>query len=209
MTENPEIRPALDQLLCNRHTVEARGLYTTLARYAHRRVETVARRRFSDVLTPPDREELVAEVLFQLMGGALARFKGNSVGELLAFVRTICDRLVSHTAFKRIRERDTLAGEVGEHVRQWISSELRPDETVRMVPDCPLDDDDARYLEALFASGSRAGLARDLGISRAAVTQRISRIKTRIDSLPSMKQSAARAWIEHLALQSEAGLLIT
>ena len=96
-----------------------------------------------------------------VLSGALARFKGNSVGELLAFVRTVCDRLVGHAAFKKIRERDTLAGEHGDEIRQWVSSELRPDEAIRMVPDCPLDKDDASYLEALFASGSRADLARD------------------------------------------------
>jgi len=208
VTENPQIRPALEQLLCNRHTPEARGLYTTLARYAHRRVETVSRRRFSDVLATPDREELVAEVLLQLMSGALARFQGNSIGEILAFVRTICDRLVGHAAFKKIRERDTLSGEVGDQVREWMSTVQRPDEAVRLVPDCPLSQDDAQYLEALFSSGSRADLARDMGISRAAVTQRIARIKGRIDSLPSMKRSAAKAWIEDLAIRSEEGLLV-
>jgi len=206
--ENPNIRGALDQLLCNRHTPEARGLYLTLARYAHRRVETTSRRRFSDVLAPADREELTADVLLQLMSGALARFKGETVAELLAFVRTICDRLVAHAAYKRIRERDTLAGDVGDQVRQWTSTEGRPDELVRLEPECPLSQDDAAYLEALFASGSRADLARDRGISRAAVTQRISRIKSRIDNLSSFEQSAAKAWIENLAARSSEGLLV-
>ena len=67
MSDQPNIRPALEQLLANRHTSEARGLYTTLARYAHRRVENIARRRYSDVLAAPDREDLVAEVLYQLI----------------------------------------------------------------------------------------------------------------------------------------------
>ena len=209
MAEQTNIRPALEQLLCNRHTPEARGLYTTLARYAHRRVETIARRRFSDVLGAPDREELVADVLLQLMSGALARFQGSTVAELLAFVRTISDRLVGHSAFKKIRERDTLAGEVGDHVREWISVEQRPDEAVRLVPNCPLTQEDADYLEALFTSGSRADLARDMGISRAAVTQRISRIKNRIESLPLLKRSAAKAWIEDLAIRSEEGQLVS
>ena len=208
MEPHPNIRPALQQLLANRHTPEARGLYTTLARYAHRRVENTARRRFSDVLAQPDREELVADVLLQLMSGALARFQGHSVGELLSFVRTICDRLVGHAAFKKIRERDTLAGELGDHVRGWISTEPRPDEAVRLSPECPLSQEDAAYLEALFTSGSRADLARDRGISRAAVTQRITRIKSRIESLSSFEQSAARAWIEELAHRSAQGMLV-
>ena len=208
MQGNPNIREALDQLLCNRHTPEARGLYMTLARYAHRRVESTSRRRFSDVLAPADREELTADVLLQLMSGALMRFQGETVAELLAFVRTICDRLVAHAAFKRIRERDTLAGEVGDQVREWTSAEGRPDELVRMEPTCPLSQDDTAYLEALFASGSRADLARDRGISRAAVTQRIARIRTRIDGLSTFDQSAAKAWIENLAARSAEGLLV-
>lgn len=207
MPESPSIRPALEELLSNRHTIEARGLYTTLARYAHRRVEATARRRYSDVLSAPDREELVAEVLYQLMSGALARFQGHSTGELLAFVRTISDRHVNHAAHRRIRERDTLAGEMGDTVRGWIGTEPTPEESIRLVPNCPLSEDDERYLTALFRSGSRADLARVRGISRAAVTQRLTRIKSRIDSLPHRAKSDAEVWIQELANRSSAGLL--
>ena len=207
MAELPSIRPALEELLSNRHTVEARGLYTTLARYAHRRVERTARRRYNDVLSAPDREELVAEVLYQLMSGALARFQGHSTGELLAFVRTISDRHVNHAAHRRIRERDTLAGEMGDTVRGWVGKEPTPEESIRLVPDCPLSKDAEEYLIALFRSGSRADLARDRGISRAAVTQRLTRIKSRIDSLPHTGKSDAEVWIEELANRSSAGLL--
>ena len=206
MAEQTNIRPALEQLLSNRHTSEARGLYMTLARYAHRRVETTSRRRFSDVLGTPDREELVAEVLLQLMSGALARFQGHTVGELLAFVRTISDRLVAHSAFKRIRERDSLAGELGDTVRDWIAKEPTPEEAIHLIPDCPLSEEDATYLTALFASGSRADMARQNGVSRAAVTQRLNRIRTRIESLPTKQRGAAKAWIEGLAMQAEQGV---
>ena len=206
MAEQTNIRPALQQLLSNRHTQEARGLYMTLARYAHRRVENTARRRYSDVLGQPDREELVAEVLLQLMSGALARFNGSTVGELLAFVRTISDRLVGHAAHKRIRERDSLAGELGDTVRGWMGQEPRPDEAIHLIPECPLSQEDAAYLTALFASGSRADMARQNGVSRAAVTQRLSRIRNRIEALPHKQRSAARAWIEGLAIQSEHGV---
>jgi len=207
MSDQPNIRPALDQLLANRHTGEARALYTTLARYAHRRVENIARRRYSDVLAAPDREDLVAEVLYQLMSGALARFQGKTTGELLAFVRTISDRHVNHAAHKRIRERNTLAGEMGDTVRSWMSREPSPEETIRLVVECPLSEEDAQYLTALFASGSRADLARGRGISRAAVTQRLPRIKSRIDALPRREQSDAKVWIEGLAHRSSEGYL--
>ena len=206
MAKQIDIRPALQQLLSDRHTPEARGLYLTLARYAHRRVETTARRRYSDVLGPPDREELLAEVLLQLMSGALARFNGSTVGELLAFVRTISDRAVGHAAYKRIRERDSLAGEMGDTVRSWIGKEPQPDEAIHLIPDCPLSEEDADYLRSLFASGSRADMARHHGVSRAAVTQRLHRIRSRIQALPSKQQSAAKAWIEGLAVQSEQGV---
>ena len=205
MAEQTNIRPALQQLLSNRHTPEARGLYMTLARYAHRRVDHTVYRRFSDVLGPPDREELVAEVLLQLMSGALARFNGTTVGELLAFVRTISDRLVGHAAFKRIRERDSLAGELGDAVRAWVGEEPSPEEAIHLIPACPLSEDDAGYLTALFASGSRADMARQTGVSRAAVTQRLRRIRTRIEALPNPQQSAAKAWVEGLAIRSEQG----
>jgi hypothetical protein len=207
MSDQPNIRAALDQLLANRHTGEARALYTTLARYAHRRVENIARRRYSDILAAPDREDLVAEVLYQLMCGALARFQGTTTGELLAFVRTISDRHVNHAAHKRIRERNTLAGEVGDTVRAWMSREPSPDETVRMGVECPLSEEDAQYLTSLFVSGSRADLARTRGISRAAVTQRLTRIKGRIDALPRRQQSDAKVWIEDLAHRSSEGVL--
>ncbi len=207
MSDQPNIRPALNQLLANRHTGEAKALYTTLARYAHRRVENTARRRYSDVLAPPDREDLVAEVLYQLMSGALARFQGKTTGELLAFVRTISDRHVNHAAHKRIRERNTLAGEVGDTVRDWVSREPSPEETVRMAVECPLSEEDEQYLTALFISGSRADLARSRGISRAAVTQRLTRIKNRIDALPHRQQSDAKVWIEGLARRSSEGCL--
>lgn len=207
MSDQPNIRAALDQLLANRHTGEARALYTTLARYAHRRVENISRRRYSDVLAAPDREDLVAEVLYQLMSGALARFEGKTTGELLAFVRTISDRHVNHAAHKRIRERNTLAGEVGDTVRAWMSREPSPEETVRMAVECPLSEEDAQYLTALFVSGSRADLARSRGISRAAVTQRLTRIKNRIDALPGRQQSDAKVWIEDLAHRSSEGVL--
>ena len=198
-----DIRAALEQLLADRHTPEARGMYMTLARYTHRRVDVTSGRRYSDVLSKVDREEIVGEVILQLMSGALARFQGKTVAELLAFVRTIADRMVGHAARKRIRERNTLAGEMGDEVRSWMGQEAAPDQSVRMNQTCPLTEEDAAYLTALFTAGSRADLARDRGISRAAVTQRLNRIRTRIDALPHKRQSQARSWVEDLAMRTE------
>jgi hypothetical protein len=201
---NPQdIRASLDQLLANRHTPEARGMYMTLARYTHRRVDLTSGRRYSDILSKVDREEIVGEVILQLMSGALGRFQGSTVAELLAFVRTISDRMVGHAARKRIRERNTLAGEMGDEVRSWMGQQAAPDQAVRMNQVCPLTEEDADYLTALFAAGSRADLARDKGISRAAVTQRLNRIRNRIDAMPSKHQINARNWVEDLALRTE------
>ncbi|MGB0638982.1 MAG: hypothetical protein ACPGTU_06605 [Myxococcota bacterium] len=203
MHEPEDIRVGLDQLLANRHTPEARGMYMTLARYTHRRVDLTSGRRYSDILSTVDREEIVGEVILQLMSGALARFQGNTIAELLAFVRTISDRMVGHAARKRIRERNTLAGEMGDEVRSWMGEEMAPDQAVRMDQVCPLSEEDADYLTALFMAGSRANLAHERGISRAAVTQRLNRIRNRIDALPSKHQINARNWVEDLALRME------
>ena len=207
--DNISIRPQLQLLLSNRHSPEARSLYLTLARYIDRRVGRTLYSRYPDVLTKPDHEELVGEVLLQLMSGSLARFRGHTIGELLAFVRAICDRSVGHTARRKIRERDTLSGAAESEVRSWTSDSLRPDQAVRMVPESPLSEADTTYLQDLLAAGSQAELARSSGVSRAAVTQRLHRIRERVGSLDRRQQETARAWLEETALRnamrSEAG----
>jgi DNA-directed RNA polymerase specialized sigma24 family protein len=196
------IRPQLEQLLSDRRSPEARQLYMTLARYIDKRVQRTARHRYPDVLGTIDIEEIVGDVVLQLMSGALARFRGHTIGELLAFVRMICDRTVGHTARRRIRERDTLAGEARDVVAAWTSSSPQPDQVIRLVPDTPLTDADADYLQTLLDVGSQAALARHHGVSRAAVTQRLHRIRDRIAAMSPDAQQSTRAWVEAVALKT-------
>lgn len=202
MNEPTTIRPQLEQLLANRRSPEARQLYLMLAQYIDRRVRRTTRYRYADVLSDADQEEVVGEVVLQLMSGALARFRGHTIGELLAFVRMICDRSVGHTARRRIRERDTLAGEARDEVMAWTASSPQPDQVIRLVPDTPLSEADAEYLEKLLQVGSQAALARAHGVSRAAVTQRLHRIRDRIAAMSPQAQQSTKAWVQVMAMRA-------
>ena len=195
MLDQTDIRPQLRLLLADRHSPEARALFLTLAGYAHSRVRRHARSRYGDLLGAPDEEELVADVLLQLMAGSLATFRGHSLPELLAFVRSICDRSVWRLARLRRRERDTLEGPVGEEVRGWNAASPSPEASVRMVPASPLNQADQGYLMELLEAGSKAEMARLQGVSRAAVTQRVQRIRARIEQLSPRDQATAEAWL--------------
>lgn len=196
-----DVRAALDALLCDRHGPEARALFLHLAQYADRRVQRVAHARYGNLLTDAHREEVVSEVLFELMNGSLAAFRGTTIGELTAFVKCICDRQVWRLAQKQIRERDTLAetGVVADVVRAWNGHVPGPAERLRLSPTNPLPESDSAYLLRLLEAGSRAEFARLEGVSRAAVTQRIQRIKRRISELSETEQAAAEAWFSNEA----------
>ncbi|MBO86747.1 MAG: hypothetical protein CL927_15455 [Deltaproteobacteria bacterium] len=198
------VRAALDALLADRHGSAARNLFLHLAQYSDRRVQKVARNRYGNLLTDAHREELVGEVLFELMNGSLAAFRGQTIGELTAFVRCICDRLVWRLAQKQIRERDTLSetGFAAEMVRAWNGSIPGPADQFRFPAKNPLQEQDSKYLLKLLDAGSRADLARLEGVSRAAVTQRIQRIKRRIAELSDSEQAAAEAWFAQEAERS-------
>ena len=190
------LRAALDALLADRHGPDARALFIHLAGYSERRVRHSIRSRYADLLTSADCEELVGDVLFELMSGALATFRGDTIGQLMAFVRCICDRVVWRCARKRIRERETLheSGPVAQLVRSWNGSVPSPDAHVQLPQTSPLRADDSAYLLRLLRAGSRAELARVEGVSRAAVTQRVQRIQRRIAELSESEQEAAEAW---------------
>lgn len=202
-----DVRRSIRLLLADRHAPEARQLYLGLARYVHGRVQRRCGGRYAGVLGSAEQEELVAEVLYQLMSGALARFEGDTVPSLLAFVRTVTDRTVGHAARARIRERDTLEGEGAAEIEAWSGSLEHQDGAVHLVPRSPFTGEDRAYLEALFAAGSKAELARLHGVSRAAVTQRVQRIRARIDRMQRDEQQRAEAWLEHLARRAERGEL--
>ena len=203
LLERSDVRGAIDALLADRHSEEARALYLTLARYIDRRVTGMVRYRYADLLHRAAQEELVGEVLLELMSGSLANFRGQSLPELLAFVRRICERTCWRAAQKRIRERDTLDGPAAEDVRSWNARSVAPDEVVRMVPESPFDAADEAYLLELLDAGSRSEHARRSGVSRAAVTQRVQRIRQRIGAMSAERQEAAEGWLRNQATLAE------
>jgi DNA-directed RNA polymerase specialized sigma24 family protein len=196
-----EFHSQIRQLTADRHSPEARALYATLAGYVERRVAGVARYAAPDLLGACEREEIVADVLFQLVAGSLAQFRGDTIGELTAFVRTITDRSLWRRIRRKVREKRAL-DEQRPDVEAWSSPSLRPDDLVHMVPDLPLPAEDEAYLRALIEAGSKAELARQRNLSRAAVTQRVQRIRSRIDRLEPQQQLAVDAWLHQAAREA-------
>lgn len=193
------IREQIRQLTSNRRSPEARALYGTLAKYVERRVNRVVRHAASDLISRSEQEEVVGDVLLQLVTGALVQFRGQTIGELMAFVRTVTDRRLWRVIKKRVKDKRLMEALSPDGAQRELA--LRPDQLVRMVPDLPLSDEDEAYLTALLQAGSKAELARQRSLSRAAVTQRVQRIQRRIKALGPQQQLAVESWLEHTARQ--------
>lgn len=206
LPEPDSVQHQVERLLADRQGPEARALFVHLAGVVDRRLSRRHRDRYGDLLTEAQREELVGDVLFELMNGALATFRGDTTGELVSFVNCIADRKLWRAAQRRIRERDFLDDEThgAAVVREWSGTLPGPSKHVRFEPACPLPDADRDYLCQLLAAGSRADLARATGVSRAAVTQRVQRIKRRISQMSAREQAAAEAWMRREAERVEA-----
>lgn len=195
-----DLRDSLRRILADRHSPEAAALFQTLLRYVHRRVSLLAQVRCEGLLGEADQEEVLAEVLYQLMSGALARFRGETLPELLGFVKVMTDRTAWRVAERKLRERNAVERVTNDHDARWTRHPgPAPDAGFELTPDSPLPADDQRYLVALLQAGSKAELARVAGVSRAAVTQRIQRIQERIASLPTRDRASHEAWMQHQA----------
>lgn len=195
--EAEDIRKQLRALMSDRNSRAARGLFEVLSRYAHRRVAQVSR-QCGQMLSEGEQEEVVGEVLLQLMQGSLAAFRGETLPELLGFVRTISDRTTWRTVRRRDRERSLIQTD-GSLIEDWTAHVPRPDAQVEVVSESPLPDVDQGYLRALLAAGSKAEFARRSGVSRAAVTQRVQRICARIAELPPVARLAHEVWLDQAA----------
>jgi hypothetical protein len=190
----------LRRTLANRHSPEAAALFQTLLEAVHKRVAYLVATRCRGALGTTDIEEILGEVLYQLMEGALARFRGESLPELLGFVRTITDRTTWRAAQRKARERRVVEQVHDDSDARWTGQpEAAPDRLVEFTPPSPLPEADQNYLLALLRAGSKAALAEHDGVSRAAVTQRIQRIRARIDALPSKQRASHEAWMERQA----------
>ena len=198
----------LQQLLTNRRSPEARAFYLSILRYVERRVQSVWRQRYRDLLSATDLEEVVADVGMRLMTGALARFRGSTPAELYAYVRTISDRCLGKAVRKRLRERDTL-NEVGTEQATAMLGTIAGPDTAEVVASCPLNQRDQDYLLRLMAAGSKAEYARQHDQSRAAVTRMVQRIRTRIAALEHDDRVAVDVWMHQQAreiLEGQVGL---
>lgn len=203
-----DLQLQLRSLLANRHGPETRAFYEQLLGYIDRRARLTWRSCYRDLISEAEVEEAVAEVLKRLMCGALVRFRGESLGELFGFVRTITDRCIWRLAQKRLRERNVLEGDGQEHAEDWFGTVRGPAELVEHVPDVPLSDTDQAFLVALLEAESKVEYSRRNGVSRAAVTQRVQRIRRRISQLEPRDQGAVDAWLRvqarrHLAATPE------
>lgn len=192
-----DLRRQLRLLVCDRHSAEARALFEVLTRYAHRRVGVV-NRHCGYALSEGELEEVVGEVLLQLMQSSLAAFRGETLPELLGFVRTITDRTAWRSIRRRDRERSLLQAD-GDLVEDWTANLPRPDAHLETVPDSPLPEADQAYLRELLLAGSKAEFARRSGVSRAAVTQRVQRIRSRVAELAPMARMAHDVWMNQAA----------
>ncbi len=189
----------LQQLLANRKSPEARAFYLSVLSYVERRTQSLWRQRYRDLLSQTDLEEAVADVGMRLMTGALARFRGNTPGELYAYVRTITDRSLGRIVRKRLREREILNQVSADQASDLLGSVPSPDRDAEIQAECPLAQRDKDYLLRLMEAGSKAEYARRHDQSRAAVTRMVQRIQSRIDALAHDQRVAVDVWMHQQA----------
>lgn len=207
--DSTDIRPLVRRLTADRHSAEAAALFQDLMKYSHRRVLGVSR-ACGRILTDAEQEELVGEILVQLLSGALAHFRGTTVPELLAFVRTIADRTTWRAIRTAERERRTAWRASSEAPERFTAQIPRPDQYFEIIPDSPLPEQDQTYLRSLLEAGSKAELARRAGVSRAAVTQRVQRIVAKVTVLDANGRAAHEVWMAHearRAIDADPGLI--
>jgi len=193
-----DIRGQLRLLLSNRRSPEARAIFEVLMRYTHKRVAAVSRHSAGS-LSRTVQEEVVSEVILQLMQGSMAAFRGETLPELLGFVRTIADRTTWRTIRRRDRERSLLQTEAVDLIEEWSARLPAPDANGERVTTSPLPDADCNYLVDLLKAGSKAELARRAGVSRAAVTQRVQRIRGRVLELAAQDRIQHDVWLTQVA----------
>ncbi len=192
-----DLRDAVRRIAADRHAPEAKALFDVVCRYSARRLATVSR-RCGNALGDTEQEELVGDVLFQLMQGSLAAFRGETLPEFLAFVRTICDRSAWRVIRRKERERHAVETESAA-LEDWSVDLPRPDAFLEVAAESPLPETDREYLVALLTAGSKAEFARRSNVSRAAVTQRVQRIQQRVLDLSLSERLLHEAWLDQTA----------
>lgn len=194
-----EIQQQIRILLVHRHTPEALELYTMLMKYTYKRVIYITKSCGNDRLSSVEVEDIVSDVMLQLINGSLSQFRGQTIPELIGFVRTVTDRRIWRNRTKRINERELLKRMKTEQDSPFATSSTQPDDSFEFDPDSPLTQDDELYLAALIQAGSKAEYARQNQLSRAAVTQRVKRIIGRIEAFTQADQLAVDSWLRKVA----------
>lgn len=194
-----DIQEQIRHLTINRHTPEALELYTLIMRYTHKRILYVTKSIGTDRISAAEIEDLVSEVMLQLINGSLVQFRGQTVPELIAFVRTVTDRRIWRNRTKRIKNQEMLKRVRTDAEDTLGTKNVAPDSLVEFEPETRLSEEDERYLIALLRAGSKAEYARQQQQSRAAVTQRVKRIIKRIEALTQADQLAVESWLQRMA----------
>lgn len=194
--EGDAFREQLARVVADRHSLEASALYHRLFEYTRKRVIRIS---YRSRLSTCEQDEVVGDVLLMLMKGSLASFRGGSLPELLGFVRTITDRATWKVVRRRERERAAMEAADLEDMKSWTGAAPQPADHLDFGVDSPLESKDQQYLLDLLRAGTKAGLARKFGVSRAAVTQRVRRILTRVDALETGGRQAHEAWLNRQA----------
>ena len=194
-----DVQQQIRHLLVHRHSAEALELYTLVMKYAYRRVVHVTSGSTAYKLTKAEVEDLVSEVMLQLINGSLAQFRGNTIPELLGFVRTVTDRRVWRDRTKRIKSHEMMRSLKAETERHPNHSRIALDTVYEFDVDTPLSQEDQAYLAGLIEAGSKAEYARRNSLSRAAVTQRVKRIVNRIELFTENEQMAVQSWMQKVA----------
>ena len=122
-------------------------------KYAHRRVIHVTSGSTADRMTAAEVEDLVSDVMLQLINGSLAQFRGDSIPELLGFIRTVTDRRVWRDRTKRIKSHEMMRSLKAERERHPKHTPMVQEERYDFDADTPLSDEDQTYLTGLIEAG--------------------------------------------------------
>lgn len=193
----------LRALLVDRNRPEAQAFFLALMQYVDHKATALWSRRWSDVLDVSEREEVVGQVMVELLSGALARFEGETLGQLYAYVRTITERSLLASARNRLKARQLAIHPELRQAERWGTAASAPDAFTEDISDNPLSPQEQGYLIGLLQAGGQAEYARQQGVTRAAVTLRLQRIRQRVEAMQVHEQHAVHAWCERVAEQVE------
>ena len=189
------IQDDIAAILSGVQTAQSRALCVLIVEVIRKRSHYRSCCRYRDLVSADDLEDLNSEIMLVLLNGTLQAFRGRSHGELICFLRTIVDRHLWRLAQRRIRERELLNTETKALVESWSGTFMTPEQALVTIPESPLQEADTSYLLGLIQAGSQAAYARQQAVSRAAVTQRIQRIRKRIQALKEADQTTMRIWM--------------